>query len=249
MILIDILKKIFGKKKKTKSTPPVIYTPPTPSTPPLPTTENEDLNDFKYQLSLFDLRKKQLGQLGFDYYELEKEIEKRPKIINPTVEQLTEQKQQKDAKLSRYNIEKEKLIKDIQFRAANLVRLFNVETVTTIKQKYANDYNPLRIDLNNNFDVKNILVGANYAMTFAVTTPTTREAENPNTGGTMQQGTNTGAATTTTPFNDGRYPNWTNKDYTPNTTVYFEGKLYKTIQSVYGNNNNTPNLDGRWVIL
>lgn len=52
-----------------------------------------------------------------------------------------------------------------------------------------------------------------------------------------------------TPKNDGTFPDWTNKDYTPNVTVYFEGALYKTLTSVYGNNNNTPNLDGRWVRL
>jgi hypothetical protein len=51
------------------------------------------------------------------------------------------------------------------------------------------------------------------------------------------------------PKNDGTFPDWTNKDYTPNVTVYFEGALYKTLTSVYGNNNNTPNLDGRWVRL
>jgi hypothetical protein len=51
------------------------------------------------------------------------------------------------------------------------------------------------------------------------------------------------------PKNDGTYPDWTNKDYTPNVTVYYEGALYKTLTSVYGNNNNTPNLDGRWVRL
>lgn len=52
-----------------------------------------------------------------------------------------------------------------------------------------------------------------------------------------------------TPKNDGTFPDWTNKDYTPNVTVYFEGALYKTLTNVYGNNNNTPNLDGRWIRL
>ena len=73
-----------------------------------------------------------------------------------------------------------------------------------------------------------------------------------NTGTETGPGTQTGTGTTTTPsipFNDGRYPDWTNKDYTPNNTVYYLGKLYKSVTSIYGNNNNTPNLDGRWIIL
>lgn len=66
-------------------------------------------------------------------------------------------------------------------------------------------------------------------------------------GGTGNQtGTQTG---TNIPFNDGTYPDWTNKDYSPNNTVYFNGKLYKSIQFVYGNNNNTPDLDGRWLLI
>jgi hypothetical protein len=51
------------------------------------------------------------------------------------------------------------------------------------------------------------------------------------------------------PKNDGTFPDWTNKDYTPNVTVYFEGMRYKTLTSVFGNNNNTPDKDGRWVKL
>jgi hypothetical protein len=51
------------------------------------------------------------------------------------------------------------------------------------------------------------------------------------------------------PFNDGTYPDWKNKDYSPNTTVYYQGKLYKTVQFVYGTNNNPPNLDGRWLLI
>jgi len=48
------------------------------------------------------------------------------------------------------------------------------------------------------------------------------------------------------PVNDGTYPDWVNKDYSPNTTVYWNGLLYRTMTNVYGNNNNTPDHDGRW---
>ncbi len=243
MTIIEILQNIFGKKKKAIVPKPVIFTPPAePAT--------EDKNDFNFQVGRLDLKRKELGQLQANYN-------------NYTATNMWQTQAQKDARFNEYSSNRAILIKDIQDRAINLKRLFSSQINNTVKTYYAQTYGPIRKDINDNFN--NILLGESYAMTFAIdrTTPAT---EAPNAGAAA---TNLGATATnlnnlpssnvsttpttptapTAPRNDGTFPDWTNKDYTPNTTVYYLGKLYKTITSVYGNNNNTPNLDGRWIIL
>jgi hypothetical protein len=45
------------------------------------------------------------------------------------------------------------------------------------------------------------------------------------------------------------YPTWTNKEWIGGVTVFFNGILYRSLMLIGGNNNNTPDKDGRWVKL
>jgi len=256
MILTDILKKIFGKKKKAvKPTPPVVYTPPTPQDTPIK-IENDDVNDYSLQSSLFSLRMKELGVKNEIYSEGIKDLDNKFKLIlSPTEAQIIENKTLKDAYLKRYQSEGLLLVQDLQFRAKNLVNIFNKETDLQKKKVYSNFYLPLRAELNRVYD--NFLVGEGYLMKYAtVRDITTPVGENPNTGGTMEQGTNVGGATTTTrseadlntaPTQVGTvWPNWVNKDYLTSEYVIYNGLTYKNKERIYGNNNNTPDKDNRW---
>jgi len=289
MILIDILRKIFGKKKKAKP-PVVVVTTPKDEIDPLtgekrkktviPTTDPYEANTMKLFDKLFydftsnniqmsevksKYTQKVLDNLGANsritemlrnllyykkidiidvdkaYLEAEKNKSTFTSIKNAVVNFNVQDKINFENEISNTGYPVIKIVTDIGnlYNSIDAKKYFDFKV--KIKELYDKQLKYYRDTYGYLKQIKYNLVAPNK-----LDKPV---GENPNTGGTMQQGTNTGAQATPTPFNDGRYPNWTNKDYTPNTTVYFEGKLYKTIQSVYGNNNNTPNLDGRWVIL
>jgi hypothetical protein len=205
----------------------------------------ENKNDFDSQLQLFDLKRKQLGQLQANFNNNETFLSSQPKSNLSEVD-IYQNNLAKDERLNKYNLAKQKLILNIQERAANLVRLFNAETNATKKTKFANDFNPIRTDLNTNFN--NILVGTPYSMVFAQTI-TNPVGENPNVGGTQSGvGINVGnvGGTTTTPTNTGQFPDWKNQFYSPNNTVYYQGNLYNSLTVIDGTNNSTPDKDGRW---
>ena len=246
MIIADIFQAIFGKKKKGIAPKPVTFKPPMETT-------TEDKNDFNFQIGRLDAKRKELGQLQVDYN-------------NYVATGILQTQAQKNARLTKYNEDRAALIKDIQDRAINLKRLFDGQINGAVKTYYSQMYAPIRKDLNDNFN--NILVGQGYAMIFTIDRTTPVEAA-PNVGAAQ---TNIGANTsnvgnlpssnvgnlpssnvtptpTPTPRNDGTFPDWTNKSYTPNTTVYFGGHIYKTIVMVDGNNNNTPDNDGRWALI
>lgn len=223
MTIFQILAKIFGKKKKKAVVKPIVFTPPMPTT-------TEDKNDFNFQVGKLDTKRKELGQLQADYN-------------NYVTTGIFQTQAQKNARLTKYNEDRAALIKDIQDRAINLKRLFSGQINNAVKTYYSQIYGPIRKDINDNFN--NILLGESYAMTFPIDRVVPVEAA-PNVGATD---TNVSATPTPTPRNDGTFPDWTNKSYTPNTTVYFGGHIYKTIVMVDGNNNNTPDKDGRWVLI
>ena len=221
MTIFQILAKIFGKKKKKAVVKPIVFTPPMPTT-------TEDKNDFNFQVGKLDTKRKELGQLQADYN-------------NYVTTGIFQTQAQKNARLTKYNEDRAALIKDIQDRAINLKRLFSGQINNAVKTYYSQIYGPIRKDINDNFN--NILLGESYAMTFTIDR-VTPVGEAPNVGAT-----DTNVSATPTPRNDGTFPDWTNKSYTPNTTVYFGGHIYKTIVMVDGNNNNTPDKDGRWALI
>jgi len=264
MILTDILKKIFGKKKKAvKPTPPVVYTPPTPQTTPIK-IENDDVNDYSLQSSLFSLRMKELGVKNETYAEGIKNLDNKFKLIlSPTEAQIIENKTLKDAYLKRYQSEGLLLVQDLQFRAKNLVNIFNKETDLQKKKVYSNFYLPLRAELNRVYD--NFLVGEGYLMQYATVKDVSKPvSENPNVGGATQMGTriNTNETPTLTEAQAAAaylalnppnvqvtptvFPNWVNKDYLTSEYVIYNGLTYKNKERIYGNNNNTPDKDNRW---
>lgn len=292
MILIDILRKIFGKKKKAKppvvviTTPTKIQTPTDEDIDPLtgekrkkvvvPTEDPNTPIFSKIVQSLSNLigiagkvsnlrntyKLKQIsGNTSLaDRYKFTDENKKIEENYQKAKENLIYA-----IKINCFQIENDyKLLtsfdlkKDVKSRYDNLKIIFNNYNFLPLTSYVLSE--PIApINPNNIFDraKKAAEAAIEAARLKAIADAAAKKAadllkpvgQNPNTGGTMQQGTNTGAAATPTPFNDGTYPDWTNKSYTPNTTVYFGGHIYKTITSVDGNNNNTPDKDGRWSLI
>jgi hypothetical protein len=228
----------------------VAYNLPAPTIP-------LDKQNFDTKIEILDLRRKQLGQLQATFNKNEADFDKLPKPTNPTEAQIYEESLEKSDRLNKFNFEKEKLINDIKLRAADLVNMFNNETVTTIKQKYQNAYSPIRVDLNSAFN--NFLSGATYTMSFPIDRVNPVD-EAPQTGGGIQTqvGGNVGgnvsgntpseADLNTRPNQIGTvYPQWENKSYLTSEFVIYNGLTYKNAAQIVGNNNNTPDKDSRWV--
>jgi len=153
-------------------------------------------------------------------------------------------------------------IYDIKIDSKKAKDLFNLETNYYKQFELRNQFNAVKNIINATYN--NVLSDPTYTWIITAQKPidTNPVGEQPGGSGATGIGSNAGATSTATgtgltttgttptiPFNDGTYPNWTNKDYTPNNTVYFNGKLYKSITNIYGNNNNTPDLDGRWILI
>ena len=56
----------------------------------------------------------------------------------------------------------------------------------------------------------------------------------------------TSATIPTVVTNTSIYPTWTNKEWAGGVTVWFNGLAYRSLMLIGGNNNNTPDKDGRW---
>ena len=258
MTIFQILAKIFGKKKKKAVVKPIVFTPPMPTT-------TEDKNDFNFQVGKLDTKRKELGQLQADYN-------------NYVTTGIFQTQAQKNARLTKYNEDRAALIKDIQDRAINLKRLFSGQINNAVKTYYSQIYGPIRKDINDNFNnillgesyamtfpidrVVPVEAAPNVGATQTNVGATQTNVENlPSSNVGNLPSSNVGnlpssnvaptptPTPTPTPRNDGTFPDWTNKSYTPNTTVYFGGHIYKTIVMVDGNNNNTPDKDGRWALI
>lgn len=57
---------------------------------------------------------------------------------------------------------------------------------------------------------------------------------------------NSASTNPTITVNNTTYPTWVNKEYTQGQTVWFNGISYRALMLIGGNNNNTPDKDGRW---
>lgn len=57
---------------------------------------------------------------------------------------------------------------------------------------------------------------------------------------------NVAATIPTNVTNNTTYPTWTNKSYIAGNFVWFNGTTYRAATNIDGNNNNTPDKDGRW---
>jgi hypothetical protein len=298
MILTDILKKIFGKKKKAvKPTPPVVYTPPTDEIDPLTgekrkktvivvkdtyevdtmklfdklfydfTSNNIQLSEVKAKytqkvldnlgatsyvrtmlLNLLTTNKIDIVDVDKAYLENEKNKSTFLGLKNANVNFNVQDKINFEDEISKTGLPILKIVTDI-------VNLYN-----TIDAKKYFDF---KVKIKELYDKQLKYYRDTYGylrqIKFNLVAPNILDKpvrESPNVGGTMEQGTNVGGATTTTrseadlntaPTQVGTvWPNWVNKDYLTSEYVIYNGLIYKNKERIYGNNNNTPDKDNRW---
>jgi hypothetical protein len=296
MILTDILKKIFGKKKKAKP-PVIVITPPKDEIDPLtgekrkktviPTTDPYEANTMKLfdklfydftsnNIQLSEVKSKytqkvldNLGATSFvkqmllnllstnkvdivdvdkNYLENEKNKSTSSSLKNAVVNFNVQDKVNFEDEILKTGIPVLKIVTDITnlYNSIDAKKYFDFKV--KIKELYDKQLKYYRDTYGYLKQIKYNLVAPNKLDQTV--------GENPNTGGTMQQGTNVGGATTTTPSEADLntaptqvgtvWPNWENKSYLTSEYVIYNGLTYKNKERIYGNNNNTPDKDNRW---
>jgi len=264
MILIDILKKIFRKKKKAVApTPPIVVTPPKPIDPPKPIEplkpkidpltgeiidENEiiqakAIENFNRGLLLLERQKEAYVNL-FRTIQLNTSRDINQKAPSWQIDQhRNEEKTLLDAqnldtkKAAKMCIDAYKLMTDYFTKIQAKQKYDVLRTFFTNKQLYFN------------IALYDVLSNIGYQLVAPVN-PIEIIKDSPvetTTGGNTPKNPSQADLYTRANQIGTIYPQWQNKDYLTSEYVIYNGLTYKNGAQVFGNNNNTPDKDYRWI--
>jgi hypothetical protein len=264
MILIDILKKIFRKRKKAVApTPPIVVTPPKDSDatkPKIDPLTGEVIKDVVIaptdpNLAIYSKIVQSLSNLvGIAGKVKTLRSTYQLKQINGNTSVADRFKFTNDNKIieANYLKAKEDLIYAIKINCYQVETNYNLLTSFDLKTEVKNRYDALKTIFNDYGFLpltSYLLIAPIKPIEIIKDSPVVVDIK-PTTGGPQTQvGGNTPTTTTQTPVNDGRYPNWSNQFYSPNNTVYYQGHLYNSMTVIEGTNNDAPDRDGRWKLI